>query len=282
VSDDAGQNAGATTSPGAGPWGARDGSAPPPPPIDTARARPPNDPSLLWNVVSTALLAAFLAWRAGWMWALAAVIGVFVHEYGHVIAINLLGCGPGKIRIVPFVGGAAYPRVPPPTEFKGVVIALAGPVFGLLAAAPFFAAAYATGDGHWLEGAFVIGIINLLNLVPAPPLDGSKALGPALARLHPWVERGAIVLIGAAAIAWAAWRGYLILPVFLAIGVLGALRAGGLRPFALKLTGGEFVLSVLFYVIAVGLCLAVLWGVVAGLGLQDRPLDLVAGFLGAK
>ncbi len=263
-----------------GPWGARDGATPAPiEPVAAAAATPPKvadqGPSLIWNLVSTLLLAALLAWQAGWLWALAAIVGVFVHEYGHVLAINAFGCGPGRIRIVPFVGGAAYPRIPPPTEFKGVIIALAGPVFGLLASLPFFAAAIWGHDPFWLQGAFVIATINLINLLPAPPLDGSKALGPALARLHPWVERGAVIAVGAAAAAWALWTTRYIFAIFILIGVVGMLRSGVIRPFALKLTGGEFAYSLALYVIAIALCGAVMWGVIALMGYASDPLAVL-------
>ena len=273
MSDDAGAEAG----PNPGPWGSRDGAAPSSPePTGSASAVPPKvtdqGPSLIWNLVSTLLLAAFLAWQTDWLWALAAVVGVFVHEYGHVLAINILGCGPGRIRIVPFVGGAAYPRIPPPTEFKGVIIALAGPVFGLLASLPFFAMAIGTNHAFWLQGAFVVATINLINLLPAPPLDGSKALGPALARLHPWVERGAVLAVGAAAAAWALWTTRYIFAIFIVLGIVGMLRSGVIRPFALKLTGGEFALSLAYYLIAIALCGAVMWGVITLMGYANDPL----------
>ncbi|HEY3815027.1 MAG TPA: M50 family metallopeptidase [Caulobacteraceae bacterium] len=279
MSDDAGPEPGSP----AGPWGSRDGAAPAPaaPAASVAvESSTPADqgPSVLWNLVSTALLAVFLAWQSNWdwLWPLAAVTGVFVHEYGHVLAINAFGCGPGRIRIVPFVGGAAYPRIPPPTEFKGVIIALAGPVFGLLAALPFFGAAIWTGNAYWLEGVFVVAAINLINLLPAPPLDGSKALGPALARIHPWVERGAVIVIGAVAAAWALWTGRYIFALFIVLGVVGLVRRGGaIRPFALKLTGGEFALSLGFYAVAIALCIAVLWVVALVSGHADDPFGML-------
>jgi hypothetical protein len=278
-----------------GPWGSRDrpaggpasGSTSNPAPASgrgrgysgspgAAALLPQNDRQrLILNIVSTVLLAAFLTWRAGPMWALAAVVGVFVHEYGHVLAMNVLGCGPGRIHIIPFLGGAAVPRIPPPTEFKGVLIALAGPVFGLLASLPFFAAAWYLRDPQWLEGAFVIGLINLVNLAPAPPLDGSKALGPALARIHPMVEKAAIVIIGGVAIVVTFMMGYRIMPIFLALGIFGALRSGSLRPFALKLTGGEWAASFGLYLASIGLCALTLYGVAYGLGFTDDPAHLI-------
>lgn len=221
-------------------------------------ASPTRQPSpgsqLVWNLISTALLAAWIGWQFGWVWALAGVTGVFVHEYGHVLAMNALGSGPGRITIVPFMGGAAVPTRPPLTEFRGVLIALAGPVFGLVAMAPFFLAYAWSGQPAWLGGAFFIAVINLLNLMPAPPLDGSKAFGPALAWIHPWLERGALVLVGGAAALWAFEHGQLLIALFVGLGTLGALRRGRLRPSGRALNGGEWLASMALYVVALGVC----------------------------
>src|SRR3569833_2433128 len=120
---------------------------------------------LLMDVVSTVIMAAFLWWLMGPMVAFAVLIGIFVHEYGHVLAMNRLGCGPARLRIVPYVGGAAYPARPAATEFHGVLIALAGPVFGLLAAVPFIVAAAATGEIIWVvDWRLHLGRLRLVHL----------------------------------------------------------------------------------------------------------------------
>ncbi len=239
-------------------------------------ARDPQTSQLLWNLVSTALLAGLLWVRMGWIWALAGVVGVFVHEYGHVLAMNALGSGPARIRIVPFLGGAAIPRTPPSTEFKGVLIALAGPVFGLLAMAPFFIAYAYTGQEVWLEGAFFVAVINLLNLAPAPPLDGSKALGPALARIHPLLERAALVVVGALAVLWALDTHNIILGVFIGLGTLGALRQGRLRPSAVPLSWPQLVAALGLYAAALGVCFAALSFALRGHGV-DYLLRMFGG-----
>ena len=222
----------------------------------------PREPSpasrIGWAVVSTALLALWLGWQMGWVWALAGVFGVFVHEYGHVLVINALGSGPSHIRIIPFFGGAATLTRPPDTEFKGVLIALAGPVFGLLATIPFFLATRITGDPRWIGGAFFIAVINLINLAPAPPLDGSKALGPALARIHPWLERAALAVVGLFAVVWALRSGNTLFGVFVAIATLGSLRSGVARPAARPLSLIEWLAAVGLWVLAAALCLGVM------------------------
>jgi len=210
-----------------------------------------------WGLASTALLAALIAFQWGWIWALAGVFGILVHETGHLIAINALGCGPGRLHIIPFFGGAASMKRSPRTEFQGVLIALAGPLAGLAASLPFFLAAKLTHDARWAGGAFFIAILNLLNLAPAPPLDGSKALGPALAWVHPMLERAALALVGGAAALWAFNRGSLLFGTFVAIASLAALKGRGRRPAAERLSTGEWLGAVTLWIGALILCLGV-------------------------
>ena len=229
--------------------------------------------SLVWNLVSTALLFGWIWWNLGWAAAVAVVVGVFVHEYGHVLAINAAGCGPGRIHIVPFLGGAASPARAPESEFKDVLISLAGPVFGLVAVAPFFAAWMLTAENRWLSGALMIVAINLLNLVPAPPLDGSKAVGPALARLNPWLEKLVILAIAAAVIWWAAGRGAWLTAAVIGIGAFATL-AQPLRDGARPLSWAEAGLSVLLWLGALALCLGAFVLLLAGPELPADPLAL--------
>jgi Zn-dependent protease len=244
----------------AAPWGPRpDAAAPPAPPESPAApaaprpsklpaaARPPKLNEYLWGALSTLLLAGFVGLQLGWLAAFAIVAGVFVHEFGHVLVINWAGSGPSSIRIIPFLGGAATMKRAPDTDFKGVLIALAGPAMGLVAAAPFFALAAATGERGWLAGAFYVGLLNFINLAPAPPLDGSKALGPVLGRIHPALERAALLLVGVLAAAWGFSRGSYIFAVFIAISVIGAAMRPMLRPPARPLGLGEWVASLALY-----------------------------------
>lgn len=273
-----------------GPWDPRPDQAPSvrPAPIETqpaGAAEPPLDKGQhpVWAIVSTLLLGGFIWWISGsWVIAAAAIWGLFVHEYGHVLAMNRLGMGPAKIYIIPFLGGVAKGQRMPKSEWDGVLVSLAGPGFGLLAAIPLFAGFIATGQAEWLLGAAVIALINLVNLAPAPPLDGSKAIGPVLARIHPNVERGAMVLIGALVVFWGLTTGRFILAAFLAIALIGHLRRGAWRPEGRPLTGREAGQSVgLFFAAAVA-CAGV--GVAALMplagGTLPGALTMAGGFLG--
>lgn len=253
-----------------GPW---DSSAPetahrvPAPPASVVADEDRGQP-LAWAVLSTLALGGFIWWISGsWVVALAAVWGLFVHEYGHALAMNRLGMGPARIYVIPFLGGLAKGQREPASEWHGVIVSLAGPLFGLLAALPFFALYLTLGGGAWLFGAAVIALINLVNLAPAPPLDGSKALGPVLARIHPLVETAAMAAIGVLVVWWGFTTGRYILAVFLAIALIGHLKRGAWRPVGRRLDGRETALSLGLYLVAALACAGV--GVAAILPLVE-------------
>ena len=274
-----------------GPWDPKPGTPAPVRESAVADRGPPrtDEPPLdkgqnpIWAVVSTLLLGGFIWWISqSWVIAVAAIWGLFVHEYGHVLAMNRLGMGPARIYIIPFLGGVAKSQRLPKSEWDGVLVSLAGPGFGLLAAIPFFAGFIVTNRPEWLLGAAVIALINLVNLAPAPPLDGSKALGPVLARIHPNVERGAMVLIGALVVFWGVTTGRFILAAFLAIALIGHLRRGAWRPEGRPLTGREAGQSVGLFLAAAVACVGV--GVAALMPLAGGSLPgalaIAGGYLG--
>jgi Zn-dependent protease len=221
------------------------------PPLDKGQ-------SPLWAVVSTLLLGGLIWYITGSLIMAGALIwGLFVHEYGHVLAMNRLGMGPARIYIIPFLGGVAKSQRLPQSEWHGVLVSLAGPAFGLLAAIPFFALFIGTGQGMWLLGSAVIAALNLINLAPAPPLDGSKALGPVLARIHPMLERLAMLAVGGLVVWWGFVTGRWILAAFLAIALVGHLKRGAWRPDGRPLTVRESVFSVGLFLITTAACTAV-------------------------
>ena len=223
-------------------------------------AEPPLDKGQhpVWAVISTLLLGGFIWYFTdSWVIAVAAIWGLLVHEYGHVLAMNRLGMGPAKIYIIPFLGGVAKSQRLPQSEWHGVLVSLAGPAFGLLAAIPFFALFLVTGQAMWLNGVFIIAFINLVNLAPAPPLDGSKALGPVLARIHPMLERAAMVLVGVLVVVWGVTNGSYIFAAFLALALIGHLRRGAWRPDGRPLSLGESGRSVGLFLLTTAACVGV-------------------------
>ena len=212
---------------------------------------------------ATLLFIGFLWWITdSLLLAMAVIFGLVVHEYGHVLAMNRLGCGPAKIYIIPFLGGVARSQRLPTSEWDGVLISLAGPAFGLLATLPFFALFMVLRDPIWILAAFLICMINLINLAPAPPLDGSKALGPVLSRIHPLVEKAAMLAVGAVVIVWALTRGSYIFGIFVALALFGHLSRRIRLEYGRPLSGAESLRSVGLFTATALACVGVAIGAV--------------------
>jgi Zn-dependent protease len=246
------------------------------------RAEEPREParqSILWALASTLAVATWIAWTTSWTWALAAVFGLLVHEYGHYLAINRAGLGPSRIYMIPFFGGVATMPKPPPTDMVGVVIALAGPALGMVAALPFFVIHAVTGDTGWLEGAFVITVLNLFNLFPAAPLDGSKALGPVLAKVHPKFERAVGGGLGALAVIWLIQQGSFLVAGVVALALLPILSGRAMRPDAAPLDDGETGLAVALYLGVLALCIMALATISLAFGIAN-PFVLLTRLVG--
>ena len=256
-----------------GPWDPKpeEASAAQAGPADPGRSRPDQGQHPLWAVISTLLLGGLLYyWTQSWVMVVAVLFGLLVHEYGHVLAMNRLGMGPARIYIIPFFGGLAKGQREAKSEWDGVLVSLAGPAFGLLAAIPFYGLFLWSGQPMWLNGVFVIAFLNLINLAPAPPLDGSKALGPVLARIHPLVEKAALLIVGAAVLFWAFSNGSWLFAAFLAVALFVHLRRGAWRPEGRRLSWAEAAKATGLFVITALLC--------AGVGLAATiPVETGAG-----
>lgn len=211
-----------------------------------------------WAILSTLLLGGLIYyWTRSFEIVVAVLFGVLVHEVGHMLAMNRLGMGPARIFIVPFFGGAAIGQRPAASEWHGVLVALAGPAFGLLAAVPFFALYGWTGQGVWLNCVIAIAFINLLNLLPAPMLDGSRAIGPVLAKIHPMLERVVLIVIGGLAVLWGVSNGSWLFAFFLGLALFSYLKRGDWRPEGRRLTVGEAVKSTGLFLLTAGACVGV-------------------------
>jgi len=118
--------------------------------------------------------------------------GILWHELGHAVAVRRLGMGHTTI-VLGGLGGRAIYGVPArhinrrDTQRNGIIIALAGPGFGLLLALVAFILLQIPGVAalpllaEFLGLAMIINLLlNLLNLLPIYPLDGGKVVDHGL------------------------------------------------------------------------------------------------------
>ncbi len=169
------------------------------------------------GTLASMLLAFSVYWTLwGWRFALGFIASIYVHEMGHVAALSRLGIKATPPMFIPGIGAVVRLKQYPVTPREDARVGLAGPIWGLAAAALAYAAFQATGSQTWGAIAQVGAWINLFNLLPVWQLDGARGFR-ALAR----PERWAVVAIVAAM--WLVTREGLLVLLFLTAG-FAALR----------------------------------------------------------
>lgn len=108
----------------------------------------------------------------GWRFAVGFVLLILVHELGHFVEARRRGVHASLPVFIPFVGAYVAIRGARLTPWQHAWIALAGPIWGGLAAAATWAAGESQ-DSSLLRALGYSGfLINLINLLPVGFLDG--------------------------------------------------------------------------------------------------------------
>jgi Zn-dependent protease len=167
----------------------------------------------------TMLLSLGVYWTAwGWRFALGLVLSIYVHEMGHVAALQRYGIKATAPMFIPGFGALVRLNQYPASPAEDARVGLAGPLWGLGAAAFAYAVFLATAAPFWAAIARAGAGINLFNLIPVWQLDGGRGYS-ALS----WGQR--LVLVASVAGAWVVTREGLLL----LIGLAASVRAFGGR-----------------------------------------------------
>src|SRR2546425_664563 len=163
------------------------------------------------------LLSASLYWTMwGWKFAVGVVLSIYIHEMGHVQALQRYGIKATAPMFIPGFGAVIRLKQYPADAREDARVGLAGPLWGLGAALAAYAVYRATGVGVWGAIAHMGALVNLFNLVPVWQLDGARGFR-ALTRPQRWTavaviavlwsvtSEGLLVLLALAAAATAAF-----------------------------------------------------------------------------
>ncbi len=151
----------------------------------------------------------------GWAFGVGFVLLIAVHELGHYLEARRQGLDPALPVFVPFLGAYVALRNAPFDPWRNALVSLAGPVLGGLGAAAVLVVGELRDDRFLLALAYTGFFLNLINLIPAGPLDGGHLL-----RAWRVLHRGA----GRANAEDARQRGRLV--ALLAFGTAAALAVG--------------------------------------------------------
>jgi len=112
----------------------------------------------------------------GWAFGVGFVLLIAVHELGHYVEARRQGLDPSLPVFVPFLGAYVALRNAPFDPWRNALVSLAGPVLGGLGAAAVLVVGEMRDDRFLLALAYTGFFLNLINMVPAGPLDGGHVL----------------------------------------------------------------------------------------------------------
>jgi Zn-dependent protease len=162
------------------------------------------------------LLSAGVYWTIwGWKFAFGVVLSIYVHEMGHVQALQRYGIKATAPMFIPGLGAVIRLKQYPANAREDARVGLAGPLWGLGAALAAYGVYRATGAGIWGAIAHFGALVNLFNLIPVWQLDGGRGFR-ALTRPQRWLAAGVVALLW-----FATGEGLLLL-----LGIAAAASAG--------------------------------------------------------
>jgi Zn-dependent protease len=139
----------------------------------------------------------------GWQSLVILLAVLAFHELGHYIAMRCFGYRNLRMFFIPFFGAAVSGRNHNVAGWKKAVVALAGPVPGILIGAPLGVVGVLLREPRVVEVALLLLILNGFNLLPFLPLDGGWVVHAVLFVRHPALDvvfrlAAALCLLGVA------------------------------------------------------------------------------------
>lgn len=156
---------------------------------------------LLLGLTKLSTLLSMLAFAGvywalyGWTFAIGMVFSIYIHEMGHVLTLREYGIPASAPMFIPGFGAFIRLKQLRITPIQDSRVGLAGPIYGLGAAAFCLAAGYVTGAKAWDAIAHFGAVINIFNLIPVWQLDGSRGFTSQ-------TQQQRLLILAAAGIAW--------------------------------------------------------------------------------
>lgn len=113
----------------------------------------------------------------GWEFGLGLLAIIFIHELGHLLAMQIFGYRDTSMLMIPFLGGVAMGKNENATLSQKFWVYILGPLPGIIGG--IILAVYSSHVSPFSSlhtFAITAIVINLLNLLPIYPLDGGKII----------------------------------------------------------------------------------------------------------
>jgi Zn-dependent protease len=222
-------------------------------------------------------LAAY-SWLFSIEFAIALILCLVFHEYGHIKAMKYFGLKTKGIYLIPFVGGLALSDDKINTRWQDIVISIMGPFFGLILSIACLVGYWLT-DIEILAGLAVFNaLLNLFNLLPILPLDGGHVLKSIAFSINSKVGLVTCILGAVFGIYISYHFGLALLGFLLAIGSIVIFFEYKRRHLSALLPLNRYaqIVSALWYVVTVGGLSAIIWFVgQMGNGALSLPLKIL-------
>ena len=165
-----------------------------------------------WSTLWTMMLSIGVYWTVwGWKFAAAVVVGIYIHEMGHIFMMRRFGLRLSAPLFIPGVGAFVELKQHPVNPIEDARIGIFGPIWGMAAAGICFALGRLIGSAFWESVAHFLAWITIFNLVPLWQLDGARAFRAldVTARfsiailsggLWLWAREGILLLVGGIAL----------------------------------------------------------------------------------
>jgi len=132
----------------------------------------------------------------GWKFALGFVLCIYIHEMGHVAELHRFGIAASPPMFIPGLGAFVSLKQLPKNVMQDSRVGLAGPIWGLGAAALCLILGAVTGMRIFSAIGAAAAWMNLFNLIPVWQLDGGRGFR-ALTWIHRWIALAAILVLWA-------------------------------------------------------------------------------------
>lgn len=198
------------------------------------------------------------------------VVGIAVHEYGHVLGYRLAGHAAPVFRLLPF-GGMATSEQSAQSQAENAFVALMGPGFSLVLVVlaelvrGLFSGGLPTSPDWRTQVADLayttvvfVSLLNLLNMLPFFPLDGGRALHAILTVAGRRVALAATLVLSTLAGVVGLAQPSALLILLALIGGLAALSEDKRDAELPGMSVGESLLTTLLFAAIVGAYLAAL------------------------
>ena len=212
------------------------------------------------NITPKAILLAILSFGAailvlGPIAGIAIVLGIAIHEFGHVAAFRAIGHNDARFRLIPLLGGVAISNKLPKNQLSEFYIAIMGPAIMLVPLVITGVYIHTIGTtSSWIDSfartMFIItGAINFFNLLPLWPLDGGRIVRAVTFGLSPQLSQVLTLTMSAGLVLWALYAQQPLIFIVSILGFSAARHAGAQSKKQPPMTGSQAFRAAAAYLI---------------------------------